>query len=62
MRFWNRFRLRTRGSRLETELASEIRQHREMLEEEFRREGMTSAAEAARAPPNNLGTVPPQPT
>jgi predicted permease len=41
MRLWNRFRLRTRGGRLEGELSEEIRLHREMLEEEFVRGGMS---------------------
>jgi len=48
MRFWNRFRLRARGGRLESELCEEIRLHREMLEEQFMREGM-SRCDATRA-------------
>jgi len=54
MRFWNRFRLRTRGNRLESELRDEIRLHREMLKEEFLREGM-SHAEAGRAVAQQFG-------
>jgi len=51
MRFWNRLRLRARQGRGESELADEIRLHREMLVEEFMREGMSrkdAAREAAR--------------
>ena len=40
MKFWNRFRLRSRGRRLEAELNDEMRLHREMLQEQFIREGM----------------------
>lgn len=47
MKLWNRFRLRARGGRLESELHDEIRLHREMLEEELARQGM-SRDEAAR--------------
>lgn len=54
MRFWNRFRLRARGGRLEGELSGEIRLHREMLEEEFIRDGM-SPAEAGRAAAQQFG-------
>jgi predicted permease len=54
MRFWNRLRLRTRGGRLETELQDEIRLHREMLHEEFVRQGMPPA-EAARAAARQFG-------
>ena len=54
MRFWNRFRLRSHGGRLEAELADEIRQHREMLEEEFVRDGMTRK-QAARAAAQQFG-------
>ena len=54
MKFWNRFRLRTRGARLETDLNDEIRLHREMLEQEFVRGGM-SRAEAARAASQQFG-------
>ncbi|HEY2012990.1 MAG TPA: ABC transporter permease, partial [Bryobacteraceae bacterium] len=56
MRFWNRFRLRARGGRLETELSDEIRLHREMLEQEFVREGM-SPAEASRAAARQFGNT-----
>ena len=48
MRFWNRFRLRTRGASLHSELSDEIRLHREMLQEEFIRDTCRSW-EAARA-------------
>ena len=51
MRFWNRLRLRARQDRLQSELTDEIRLHRELLEEEFRRQGMSpddAAREAAR--------------
>ena len=54
MRFWNRFRLRARGGRLESELSDEIRLHREMIEEELVRDGM-SRAEAARAAARQFG-------
>ena len=54
MRFWNRFRLRTRGGRLESELYEEIRLHREMLEAQFVREGM-SRCDASRAAARQLG-------
>jgi predicted permease len=54
MRFWNRFRLRARGGRLESELSGEIRLHREMLEEEFVRGGMPRP-EAARAAARQFG-------
>jgi len=54
MRFWNRLRLRARMGRVETELSDEIRLHREMLEEEFAREGM-SREEAARAAAQQFG-------
>jgi predicted permease len=56
MRFWNRFRLRARGGRLETELNDEIRLHREMLEEEFVRQGM-SPGEAAKAAAQQFGNT-----
>ena len=54
MRFWNRFRLRARGGRLESELADEIRLHRDMIEEEFARQGM-SRTEAAHAAAQQFG-------
>ena len=54
MRFWNRFRLRTRGSNLHSELSDEIRLHREMLQEEFIRDGMPPS-EAARAAAQQFG-------
>ncbi|HWC98844.1 MAG TPA: ABC transporter permease [Candidatus Sulfopaludibacter sp.] len=54
MKFWNRFRLRTRGGRLETELNDEIRLHRELLQEEFVRGGM-SPQEAAREAARQFG-------
>jgi hypothetical protein len=54
MRFWNRFLLRLRGGRLEAELNDEIRLHREMLESEFVREGMTPR-EAAHAAARQFG-------
>jgi predicted permease len=54
MRFWNRFRLRTRGASLHSELSDEIRLHREMLQEEFIRGGM-APAEAARAAAQQFG-------
>src|SRR5437773_2040437 len=54
MRFWNRFRLRMRGGRLESELYEEIRLHREMLEEQFVREG-TSRGDPSRAAARQLG-------
>ncbi len=56
MRFWNRLRLRARSGRGESELADEIRLHREMLEEEFRREGM-SRQEAAHAAARQFGNA-----
>ncbi len=56
MRFWNRLRLRIRRGRLESELNDEIRLHREMLEEQFRGEGM-SQAEASRAASQQLGNA-----
>jgi putative ABC transport system permease protein len=48
--------LRARLGRGETELVDEIRLHREMLEEEFRREGM-SREEAARAAARQFGNA-----
>lgn len=54
MRLWNRLRLRARSGRGETELTDEIRLHREMLEEEFVRDGM-SRAEAAREVARQFG-------
>ena len=54
MRFWNRFRLRRRGASLHSELSDEIRLHREMLQEEFIRDGM-APAEAARAAAQQFG-------
>jgi hypothetical protein len=54
MRFWNRFRLRMRGGRLESDLCEEIRLHREMLEEQFVGEGM-SRSDASRAAARQLG-------
>lgn len=56
MRFWNRFRLRTRGGCLETELHDEIRLHREMLEQEFVRDGL-SPEEAAHAAARQFGNT-----
>jgi putative ABC transport system permease protein len=56
MRFWNRFRLRARMGRAETELTDEIRLHREMLEEEFVRDGM-SRGDAARAAARQFGNA-----
>ncbi len=56
MRFWNRLRLRVRMGKVETELSDEIRLHREMLEEEFTREGM-SREEAARAAAQQFGNA-----
>jgi predicted permease len=56
MRFWNRFRLRIRGQRLESELQDEIRLHREMLEDEFVRGGM-SREEASRTAARQLGNL-----
>jgi len=56
MRLWNRLRLRARRGRGETELTDEIRLHREMLEEEFVREGM-SRAEAAREAARQFGNA-----
>ena len=56
MKFWNRFRLRARMDRGASELNDEIRLHREMLEEEFVREGM-SRQEAARAAVRQFGNV-----
>src|SRR5262249_46871762 len=52
--FWNRLRLRSRGGRLESELAREIRLHRHLLEEEFVRGGMTPQ-EASRAAAQRFG-------
>lgn len=57
MRVWNRFRLRTRGGRGESDLYDEIRLHRAMLEEQFEREGMTKR-EAARAAAQQFGNSP----
>ena len=56
MRLWNRLRLRARRGRAETELTDEIRLHREMLEEEFVRDGM-SRAEAAREGARQFGNA-----
>ena len=56
MRLWNRLRLRARMGKVETELSDEIRLHREMLEEEFTREGM-SREEAARAAAQQFGNA-----
>ena len=56
MRFWNRLLLRTRINRGASELNDEIRLHREMLEEEFVREGM-SRQEAARAAARQFGNT-----
>ena len=56
MRFWNRLFLRLRGGRLESELNEEIRLHREMLEAEFVREGMT-LREAAHAAARQFGNA-----
>jgi hypothetical protein len=56
MRFWNRLRLRARMGRVETELTDEIRLHREMLEEEFVRDGM-SRGDAARAAARQFGNA-----
>ena len=54
MKFWNRLRLRARRRRGESELVDEIRLHREMLAEEFVREGM-SREQAARAAARQFG-------
>ena len=56
MRLWNRLRLRARMGPVETELTDEIRLHRELLEEEFVREGM-SRGEAARAAALQFGNA-----
>jgi predicted permease len=56
MKFWNRLRLRSRGGRLEGELAREIRLHRQLLEEEFVRGGMTPQ-EASRAAAQQFGNA-----
>jgi len=40
MRFWNRLRFWFRRSQLESELAEEIRLHRQMLDEHFLRDGL----------------------
>ena len=56
MKFWNRFRLRSRGNRLEGDLTDEIRLHRELLREEFERDGMP-AVEAARAAARQFGNA-----
>jgi predicted permease len=55
MKFWNRFRLRARRGR-QTELDDEMRLHRQMLEEEFVREGM-SPSDAARAVAQQFGNT-----
>jgi predicted permease len=54
MKFWNRLLLRLRGGRLEAELNDEIRLHREMLETDFMRQGMTPR-EAAQAAARQFG-------
>ena len=56
MRFWNRLRLRARLGHAESELTDEIHLHREMLEDEFRRGGM-SPEEAARAAAQQFGNA-----
>jgi putative ABC transport system permease protein len=56
VKFWNRFRLRSRGNRLEGDLTDEIRLHRELLKEEFVRDGMPPA-EAARAAARQFGNA-----
>jgi putative ABC transport system permease protein len=56
MRFWNRLLLRLRGGRLDAELNEEIRLHREMLEAEFIRDGMTPR-DAARAASRQFGNT-----
>jgi hypothetical protein len=56
MKFWNRLRLRARRGQLETELNDEIRLHREMLEAEFLRQGM-SRPEAVRAAAQQFGNT-----
>jgi hypothetical protein len=56
MRFWNRFRLRMRGGRLESELHKKTRLHRKMLEERFVREGMPRY-DASRAAARQLGNT-----
>ena len=51
MRLWNRFRYRLLRSRLERDLAEEMRLHRETLEDQFVRDGMSrpdARLEAAR--------------
>ncbi len=54
MKVWNRLLLRLRGGRLEAELNDEIRLHREMLEADFVRQGMTPR-EAAQAAARQFG-------
>jgi predicted permease len=56
MKSWNRFLLRLRGGRLEAELNDEIRLHREMLESDLVREGMT-LQEAAHAAARQFGNA-----
>src|SRR5580692_359549 len=56
MRLWNRLLLRIRGGRLESELNEEIRLHREMLEAESLRDGMTPR-EAAQAAARHFGNI-----
>jgi hypothetical protein len=57
MKIWNRFRLRARSGRRKIELDEEMRLHREMLEEQFVREGMPRS-EAARAVAQQFGSTP----
>jgi len=56
MKVWNRLLLRARKGRMESELTDEIRLHRELLEEEFVREGM-SRKEAAQAATRQFGNA-----
>ncbi len=56
MKFWNRLLLRLGGGRLESELNDEIRLHREMLEADFIRLGMTPR-EAVHAAARQFGNL-----
>ncbi len=49
MRLWNRIRFWFTRGRLDSELADEIRAHREMLERQLRDEGLSPAAAHAAA-------------
>jgi len=59
VKFWNRLRLRSRGNRLDGDLSEEIRLHRELLKEEFMRDGMApgDAANAAARQFGNTGVA-----